>query len=428
MDASYGLQGAAAPFGKMKILIVDDDPTNVALLEEMLTDNGYTRVKSIMDSRLALDACRDFAPDLVLLDLKMPHVDGFTLLDSLRSGTNEKFLPIIILTADVNRESKRRALRAGATDFLLKPFDQTEVLLRMGLFMERRNIEDELRRQKESAETANAAKDHLVGMLKQELECQKENAEAARAAKDRFLAMLSHELRTPLTPVLFWASGTSEEPNLNTEIRDGLKMICRNVELEVRLIDDLLELSRISRGKLKLQLRMADLHEVLQHAVDIVRNEMQDRPFEFSVALDASHRELLVDAPRLQQVFWSLLRNACKFTPEKGAVSVRSYNSKANTLTIEISDNGIGIAPQFLEKIFGAFEQVDSQREGLGLGLAISKAVIEMHGGAIRARSEGLGKGATFIIELPANQTTLGRTRAEETTEPANPTKHCATA
>jgi signal transduction histidine kinase len=205
-------------------------------------------------------------------------------------------------------------------------------------------------------------------------------------------------------------------------------MICRNVELEVRLIDDLLELSRISRGKLKLQLRMADLHEVLQHAVDIVRNEMQDRPFEFSVALDASHRELLVDAPRLQQVFWSLLRNACKFTPEKGAVSVRSYNSKANTLTIEISDNGIGIAPQFLEKIFGAFEQVDSQREGLGLGLAISKAVIEMHGGAIRARSEGLGKGATFIIELPANQTTLGRTRAEETTEPANPTKHCATA
>jgi len=428
MDASHGLQGAAAPFGKMKILIVDDDPTNVALLEEMLTDNGYTRVKSIMDSRLALDACRDFGPDLVLLDLKMPHVDGFTLLESLRSGTNEKFLPVIILTADVNRESKRRALRAGATDFLLKPFDQTEVLLRMGLFMERRTTEDELRRQKENAETANAAKDQLVGMLKQELQCQKENAEAARAAKDRFLAMLSHELRTPLTPVLFWASGTSEEPDLNTEIRDGLKMICRNVELEVRLIDDLLELSRISRGKLKLQLRVADVHEVLQHAIDIVRNEVQDRPFEFSLALEASPRELLVDAPRLQQVFWSLLRNACKFTPEKGAVSVRSYTSSANALTIEISDNGIGVASEFLEKIFDPFEQVDPQQDGLGLGLAITKAIIEMHGGKIHARSGGLGKGATFIIELPTNQTTHGGGRAQEATKPATRTKQYAVA
>jgi len=123
----------------------------------------------------------------------------------------------------------------------------------------------------------------------------------------------------------------------------------------------------------------------------------------------------------VQQVFWSLLRNACKFSPENGAISVRSYNSKANTLTIEIRDNGIGIAPEFLEKIFDAFEQVDSQQEGLGLGLAISKAVVEMHGGTIRARSEGLGKGATFIIELSANQTALGGGRAEET-------KHCAVA
>src|SRR2546428_13998557 len=113
MDASYGLQGAAAPFGKMKILIVDDDPTNVALLEDMLSDNGYTRVKSIMDSRLAVDACRDFAPDLVLLDLKMPHVDGFTLIESLRSGGNEKFLSVNVLSSGVKRASQRRDRRAG---------------------------------------------------------------------------------------------------------------------------------------------------------------------------------------------------------------------------------------------------------------------------------------------------------------------------
>jgi PAS domain S-box-containing protein len=268
-------------------------------------------------------------------------------------------------------------------EHVIKPDDDllklAEVLgSQIGLFIERRKIERELLQAKESAE-------------------------AASAAKDRFIAMLSHELRTPLTPVLIWASEMVKEAGLSGDIEDGLKMVCRNVELEARLIDDLLDLTRIRRGKLKLRLSPADVHELLQHAIQIVGTEMKERslPITLSLDLKARHHRVLVDGPRLQQVFWNNLRNAYKFSPPNGIISVRSCNPSPDFIRIEIADQGVGVEPEFLDKIFAAFEQVESGREGLGLGLAISKAVIEMHGGSISARSAGRGQGATFIIDLP---------------------------
>jgi two-component system, chemotaxis family, CheB/CheR fusion protein len=246
----------------------------------------------------------------------------------------------------------------------------------MGLFIHRRKIEGELQRQKETAD-------------------------AAAAVKDRFLATLSSQLRTPLTPILIWAEGTVNQPGLSPEIREGLRMVCHNLEGEAWLLDDLLDLSRLSRGKVALQLCTADVHQLLQRAIDIVCTETEKRHLKLALSCEAFLHILNVDPPRLQQVFWNVLRNACKFTLEHGAVSVRSYNRTPDVITIEISDSGVGIEPEFLEKIFDAFEQVDSHHEGLGLGLAISKAIIEMHGGTISARSKGLGKGATFVIELP---------------------------
>jgi two-component system, chemotaxis family, CheB/CheR fusion protein len=239
------------------------------------------------------------------------------------------------------------------------------------------------------------------GRIVQELQRHKENAGAASTAKDRFLGLLTDKLRAPLTPVLTWAGKIAEQSDLRPDVQQGLKMVRGNVELEMRLIEDVLDLSRIARGKLTLQLRKADAHELLQSALEIVRSDIEQRHLTPFVALEASRHELVADAPRLQQVFWSVLHNACKFTPENGTVSVRSYNPSPRRITIEISDNGIGIEPQFVEKVFYAFEQADSQSEGLGLGLAISKAIVEMHTGTIRAYSEGLGKGATFVIELP---------------------------
>ena len=245
----------------------------------------------------------------------------------------------------------------------------------IGLFVHRRQIQKELQRQKEAAEAANAA-------------------------KDQFLANLSHELRTPLTPVLIWAGAMAGDETLPADIREGLQMVCRNVELEARLIDDLLDLTRITRGKLQLNVRSSDAHELLRHAVQIVRSDIESRNLTLHVAFDAANARVLVDPSRLQQVFWNVLRNAAKFTPARGSVSVRTFNRTPTAFNVEVTDSGIGIEPQFLQKIFEAFEQVGSRGEGLGLGLAISKAVVEMHGGSIRATSPGSGKGATFTLEL----------------------------
>jgi len=245
----------------------------------------------------------------------------------------------------------------------------------IGLFIHRQQIHAELQRQKEVAESANAA-------------------------KDRFLATLSHELRTPLTPILIWAGGMVGDPELPPAVEEGLKMVCRNVELEARLIDDLLDLTRISRGKVQLHLRKSDAHEVLEHAMEIVRDEMRSRELKLLVEFFASDHHVLADSSRLQQVFWNLLKNASKFTPGRGEIIVRTFNPKPDALKIEISDTGVGIEPENLEKVFDAFEQVGARREGLGLGLAISKAIVEMHHGSIHAFSAGAGKGAKFVIDL----------------------------
>lgn len=245
----------------------------------------------------------------------------------------------------------------------------------IGLFIHRRKMDAELKRQKEAAEYANAA-------------------------KDRFLAALSHELRTPLTPILIWAGGMVNDPSLPPDIDEGLQMVCRNIELEARLIDDLLDLTRIARGKLQLHLRRSDAHDLLGHAMEIVRDEISSRKLKLSMELNATDHVVLADESRLQQVFWNVLKNASKFTPREGAVTVRTSNPQPQALHVEISDTGIGIEPQNLEKIFDAFEQGGTRREGLGLGLAISKAIVEMHRGSIRAFSEGPGKGAKFVIDL----------------------------
>ncbi|MEY2574092.1 MAG: cyclic di-GMP phosphodiesterase [Verrucomicrobiota bacterium] len=161
----------AALFSKMKIVAIDDEPANVALLEAMLAEGGFTRVKTVTDSRLAMETCLAFEPDLVLLDLMMPHVDGFSILESLRDAAGESFLPVIVLTADANESTKLRALRAGATDFLLKPFDQLEVLLRMCNLLETRRLHLQLDTQ--LAAYADAVRERTSELREAQLQLEK---------------------------------------------------------------------------------------------------------------------------------------------------------------------------------------------------------------------------------------------------------------
>lgn len=269
--------------------------------------------------------------------------------------------------------------------------------------------------------------------FEQELREAKNSAEAANAAKDQFLAVLSHELRTPLTPVLSTVQAMESEPGLTPDLRSSIEMIKRNVELEARLIDDLLDLTRIARGKLELSTQTVDAHQSLADAIDIVRDEIGGKGLTLQTELAAKRHYVRADSARLQQVFWNLIKNAVKFTPPGGKIWIRSQNIAEQPepidadgngrhavgstsrggirdatcrLRVEVRDTGIGIEPQVLPRIFDAFEQgersITRRFGGLGLGLAISKALIDMQGGRLTADSAGKGLGAVFVVELDA--------------------------
>lgn len=229
-------------------------------------------------------------------------------------------------------------------------------------------------------------------------------AEEANRAKDRFLAMLSHELRTPLTPVLAGARVLELIPELPEAARQCVLMIRRNVELEARLIDDLLDLTRVANGKLRLSLETVDVHEVIDSVLELFRSEIQVKQQDVHVDKDAQHHYVLADRARLQQMLWNLIRNAAKFTPDGGHIFVRTCDERMH-VQISIEDTGIGIEPEQIGKLFNAFEQgnqnMTQQFGGLGLGLAITKALTDVHGGTVTARSPGAHCGATFTITLP---------------------------
>ncbi len=228
-------------------------------------------------------------------------------------------------------------------------------------------------------------------------------AERANLAKDRFLAMLSHELRTPLTPVLTSLLALESE-ELPDAVRPSLQMIQRNVELEARLIDDLLDLTRISKGKVQLSLEIVDAHTLLRNALEICQSEIDQKHLALDLQFGAGRVHLEADPARLQQIFWNLIKNAVKFTPAGGRLGVRTSNDPEGNFRIEVSDTGCGIDAESLPKIFKAFEQGERARlGGLGLGLAISKSLVETHHGSISAESAGRDQGATFTAVFPVS-------------------------
>jgi PAS domain S-box-containing protein len=233
----------------------------------------------------------------------------------------------------------------------------------------------------------------------------KREAEAASHAKDKFLAALSHELRTPLTPVLMTVAAMDINSDLAPELRDDIAMIRRNVELEAKLIDDLLDLSLALSGKLRLDLETVEVNEVVHHVCEICRPFVLEKRINLHCDLPDPSPFVKADPARLQQVLWNLLRNATKFTPERGDISVIVSPTTENRVRLQVRDSGIGIAPDVLPYIFDAFEQGDADitREfgGMGLGLAITKNLVELHRGTIRAESGGAKQGSTFTLEFP---------------------------
>ncbi|WP_435017285.1 ATP-binding protein [Tundrisphaera sp. TA3] len=255
---------------------------------------------------------------------------------------------------------------------------------------------------------ARRSLERLAGDLREA----RDAAEEANRSKDRFLAVLSHELRTPLNPILLAVSAMLEKSNPPAELRSLLVMIRRNVELEARLIDDLLDVMGILRGKMALQWGIADAHNLIGEALTICHGEIAEAGLRVILDLEARERTVNADPARLQQVFWNLIKNAVKFTPAGGTIRISTRNEHGEPgkapgfLAIEVADTGIGIEPEVLPLIFEPFRQGESSLNrrygGLGLGLAIGRSVIEAHGGSLAAGSEGKGRGSTFTVRLPS--------------------------
>src|SRR5213595_1201160 len=235
---------------------------------------------------------------------------------------------------------------------------------------------------------------------------------AANAAKDQFLALLSHELRSPLSPVIAMVGELETTMPDSPETREALEVVRRNVELEARLIDDLLDVTRISKGKLQLSFETICVNQTLQRAYEICREEIAAKNLEVEFHLRAAHTHVEGDPARLQQVFWNLIKNSVKFTPEKGRITIETLNPAPDKIEARVIDTGIGIEKEAIDKIFNAFEQgqaeITRRFGGLGLGLAISKALIDAHGGKIQVQSAGKDKGATFSVELNTVLTPIG--------------------
>ena len=393
------LDGEGEMMSAAKILVAEDN-TDMRQYVTRLLRKHYT-VEAVADGQAALDAIRAERPDLVLSDIMMPRMDGFELLRELRTHPDTSTIPVIFLSARAGEEARIEGMARHADDYLVKPFSSRELLTRvsthLALARVRRESEIALRESEEkyrnSFEREKAAR---------------YDVEKAMRMKDNFLATLSHELRTPLNPVLLIASDAVTNTDIPEFVRKDFEVILKNVEVEVRLIDDLLDLSRITHGKLHLNLRTVDAHTVLQEALQTVQSQILTKGIQTTVDLRTEHHIISADSVRLQQIFWNVLRNAVKFTPEQGRISIETFPAdKGTRFGVTISDSGIGMTAEELSNLFSAFSQGEHIKNraanygGMGLGLAISKKLVEIHSGSIRAVSDGRGRGSSFTIEFP---------------------------
>jgi len=375
-------------FRTARVLIVDDEQPMVRVLEQLLERGGYTNLRSTTDPREALACYVEFRPDLILLDLRMPHLSGLQALEQLkRETTPEAFLPVLILTADAQPETKRHALAAGASDFVTKPFDQIELLLRVRNLLEMRFLHAELRRQNEGLEAKVQERTHQL------LEAEK------LATMGNLLAGVAHELNGPLSVILGHVAlftDTAPTDSARARARD----IGEAAERCVRIVRSFLTMARRhppERGHVS-------VNHVLRDAVELLGYELRVTNVSVYLDLDEDVPIVWADRHQLQQVAVNLIANAhqaMRDAPQPRRLSlVTRHGGPGLRVRIEIGDTGPGVPEELQVRIFEPFFTTKAEGEGTGLGLALSRGIVEGHGGLIRVEGRP-GEGARFVIELP---------------------------
>lgn len=387
-DSMPGENFRMATEPRARILLADDNADMREYVRRLLAPKY--EVIAVADGERALGTARYEDFDLVLSDVMMPKLDGFGLLKALRSDDRTATIPVILLSARAGEEASVGGMEAGADDYLVKPFSARELLARVEAHLNLQRI----RRESEAA---------MLELMSREKEA-RASAELANRIKDDFLAILSHELRTPLNAIVGWTHLLKSGKLGERDRQRGIDVIERNAAAQRAIIDELLDISRIVTGKLKLDPRPVELSAVIDGAIDGVRPAAEAKNIQIFTSIAHNTGLVMGEAVRLQQVIWNLLSNSVKFTPNHGRVDVE-LKSAGTKLKLIIRDTGEGIAPEFLPYIFERFRQADTSSKrvhgGLGLGLSIVNSLIGMHGGEVQAVSAGKGKGATFTVTLP---------------------------
>lgn len=407
------------------VLLVDDEPRNLDVLESILGGGGYRLVRAqTADEALLALLSGEFAA--IVLDIRMPGTSGIELAQLIKQRKRTRDIPILFLTAHLSEEEDvLRGYDVGAVDYLTKPVNPGILRSKIAVFadlfrktralaaanealekeiVERQNAEEALRQVNEELEARVRERTLDLTRTMDSERAARSEAERASRLKDEFLAIVSHELRTPLNAILGWAQILSQAWSQRPEMAaQGLSAILRNARAQALLIEDLLDMSRIVSGKIRLNLQVVGLAEIVASAVGTITPAAQSKGVLLECAVDFVPW-VRADPERLQQILLNLLTNAVKFTPEGGRVRV-SVLADDLQAEVVVSDTGQGIDPQFLPYVFDPFRQADPsttrRHGGLGLGLAVVSHLVELHGGKVRAESLGLGLGATFALRLP---------------------------
>ncbi|WP_406698004.1 response regulator [Singulisphaera sp. Ch08] len=416
----------ATPTDPVYFLLVDDLEDNLLALDGVLRSDEVVLLKARSGPE-ALELLLKYEVALAFIDVQMPVMDGFELAELMRGTERTRRVPIIFLTAgNADWQRRFRGYEAGAVDFLHKPLEPHVLRSKADVFFELYRQRREVARQRDELK---AATEENLKLLNESRRTSKALEEADRR-KDEFLAMLAHELRNPLAAI-----GNAVQVSKKTASQEhhewATQVIVGQVRNLSRLIDDLMDISRITRGKIQLKTRVLDVKPVIEHAVHSVTSLIRAREHELSVEYGHGDAQVEVDPTRLEQVVANLLSNAAKYSEDKASIRL-STTVAGGELLIRVKDTGVGIPPEQLASMFDLFVQGDHSMArsegGLGIGLTLVRRLVEMHGGSIVAESQGTGQGSTFTVRLPLAKSIpivdRGDQRAEVQDQAAVTAKH----